>query len=116
MTTETTPFVLSCFECDAGDGIDSKEEAILQGWTDIDDDDSEDDTLWWTHLGRCPECMTYRELRDRRLFKRDTLREMRDAKREQVEHDRYEAQADEAHAVARETQEIDDEFDPDSET
>lgn len=52
----------------------------------------------------CDDCRTAAE-----------LQEMRDAKREQIEHDRYEAQADEAHALARETQEIDDEYDPEPE-
>ena len=43
--------------------------------------------------GLCPECVVQEE--------------MREAKREQLEHDRYEALADEEYADARE-QEIDD--------
>ena len=87
--SEPDPFVLLCNKCDAGDGIDSQEQAILKGWIEL----VEDDGLSWTWLGRCPKCMTKDE--------------MREAKREQREHDRYEEQADEAHAIARE-QEIDD--------
>lgn len=89
----TIPFVLSCHECDAGDGIDSQEQAVLHGWIDL----VEDDGLSWTWLGWCPECMTQLEQRD-----------MRDTKLMQIQHDRYEELSDEAHALARE-QENDDE-------
>lgn len=93
MSTNCVPFVLSCHDCDAGDGIDSWKEAILQGWIDL----VEDDGLSWTWLGVCPECLTQLEQRD-----------MRDTKLMQIQHDRYEELSDEAHAIARE-QEIDDE-------
>ena len=49
---------LVCIECDAGQGILSIEEAVAAGWMMIDADDtiSDDEELWWTHTGRCPDC------------------------------------------------------------
>lgn len=46
------PFVLSCWVCDAGDGITCKEEALALGWVDIERDDG----LSWNDIGACPEC------------------------------------------------------------
>lgn len=105
----TTPFVLSCMKCDAGDGIDSPEQATLQGWTNLDENEGPS----WTWLGECPDCAWEEHIRDQRLAKRDSLRDLRDAKREQIEHDRYEAQADEAHAIAREQETDDDDLESD---
>lgn len=51
--TVTGPFVLSCVGCDAGDGIDSKKQALKAGWTGIQPDPG---GLSWTWLGECPEC------------------------------------------------------------
>ncbi len=45
------PFVLSCAHCDA-DSPDTYEEAIQQGWVDI----QRDDGLSWNFLGICPAC------------------------------------------------------------
>jgi hypothetical protein len=45
------PFVLSCAFCDA-DSPDTYEEAIQQGWVDIQADDG----FSWNYLGICPAC------------------------------------------------------------
>jgi hypothetical protein len=47
------PFSLVCYECDAGEGIASEEEAMAEGWTEIE---------FARHLpqanfiGMCPDC------------------------------------------------------------
>jgi hypothetical protein len=46
------PFTLQCVECDAGMDIESPEQAIADGWTEIEEDF---DGLSWNYLGRCPE-------------------------------------------------------------
>ncbi len=46
------PFSLSCFECDAGDGVTGLIDAQHQGWTDLQYDDG----MSWNFLGMCPEC------------------------------------------------------------
>lgn len=42
-----------CTSCDAGQNIESLEQAIKEGWTQID---PEVDLLNATHIGLCPEC------------------------------------------------------------
>jgi hypothetical protein len=44
---------LACVFCDAGDEIQSIEEAIQSGWTKIQ---PVNDMAGTTHLGLCPEC------------------------------------------------------------
>lgn len=46
------PFVISC-GCGLGNGILSKEQAVLEGWTNI----YRDDGPCWNDLGTCPQCM-----------------------------------------------------------
>ena len=45
------PFVLACALCDV-DSPDTFEEAIQQGWVDIQFDDGRS----WNYLGICPTC------------------------------------------------------------
>lgn len=45
-------FSLSCVECDAGSGIESRSEAHAEGWTGIFYDDGPS----WNFLGMCPDC------------------------------------------------------------
>jgi len=52
------PFSLSCLDCDAGMEIDSREEAILLGWTGIN---AYPEGVGYTHLGSCPECVMEEE-------------------------------------------------------
>lgn len=54
---EALPFSLSCYDCDLGDGIDTREQAILLGWTRIIEEDGE----WFNYLGMCPECRKLEE-------------------------------------------------------
>jgi len=48
----THKFSPQSIECDAGMDIHSPEQAIADGWTDIEEDF---DGLSWNYLGRCPE-------------------------------------------------------------
>ncbi len=48
----TRPFSLQCVECDAGLDIESPEEAIAAGWTEIEEDF---EGISWNYLGCCPE-------------------------------------------------------------
>jgi len=49
----TRPFTLSCETCDAGMDIDTPEQALAEGWIEIDEDF---DGRSWNYLGLCPEC------------------------------------------------------------
>lgn len=60
-------FSLMCAVCDAGTGIQSREEAGQLGWTDLFRDDNKTrpwaeatprarDPRSWTWIGLCPEC------------------------------------------------------------
>ncbi len=49
----SVPFSLSCAGCDAGDEIDSAEEALEKGWTKI----NHCDAPFWNYLGDCPSCV-----------------------------------------------------------
>jgi hypothetical protein len=51
-TQEAPPFSLSCYDCDLGDGIDTREQGILAGWHEIVEEDGET----YNYLGWCPEC------------------------------------------------------------
>lgn len=46
------PFSLTCWHCEAGDGIATKAQAIACGWKDIVFDDGGS----WNFIGTCPEC------------------------------------------------------------
>jgi hypothetical protein len=50
-TPSPVPFTLACVSCDA-DSPETFEEAVQQGWTDIQPDDG----LGWNYLGICPAC------------------------------------------------------------
>lgn len=45
-------FSLTCRECDAGDGFNTRREAIAAGWIDIGYHDGPS----WNYLGHCPDC------------------------------------------------------------
>jgi hypothetical protein len=47
------PFTLVCLHCDAGMDIDSHEQAIAEGWTDID---YAPDLPMANYVGQCPDC------------------------------------------------------------
>lgn len=47
------PFSLVCSECDAGMGIASYEQAMAEGWTDID---YAPDLPMANFIGVCPDC------------------------------------------------------------
>lgn len=53
-------FRLACLYCDRGSDVSSAADAALDGWTNIEKDDSkwpgEDLCKFWTHLGLCPVC------------------------------------------------------------
>ncbi len=53
MAEPATPFVLTCQECDAGDGIECAEQALLLRWEWVLEDS---DGLSWNHIGLCPDC------------------------------------------------------------
>ena len=97
MNTDT-PFVLLCVECDAGDGIDTKEQAAALGWTDL----HEHDGMPWTWIGFCPACKRERDEHDSHLAAREA---MSAAKEEQRIHNGVEVKADEIKAAAREESE-----------
>jgi hypothetical protein len=49
----TRPFTLCCIECDAGVHIETPEQALAEGWIDIEEDFG---GLSWNYVGVCPEC------------------------------------------------------------
>ena len=49
----TLPFSLSCSICDAGLHIESPEQALAEGWIEIEEDSG---GLAWNYLGLCPAC------------------------------------------------------------
>lgn len=57
------PFSLVCLTCDLGAGIDSYEEALAGGWTDIC---YAPDLPMANFLGLCPECRQWQEDEERR--------------------------------------------------
>ncbi|MEZ6129184.1 MAG: hypothetical protein R3C59_10920 [Planctomycetaceae bacterium] len=57
------PFLsITCYDCDAGQHIASIEQALIEGWTEIEADEKLRVT---SHLGICPEC---RRAQDRELL------------------------------------------------
>lgn len=50
------PFVLACAHCDA-DSPDTFEQAIQQGWIEIERNDG----FSWNYLGICPSCRPHWE-------------------------------------------------------
>ena len=50
---QDVPFSLVCFNCDAGVQIESGEQAIAEGWTDIQYDP---DLSMANFIGVCPDC------------------------------------------------------------
>lgn len=58
-TNPDLPFSLSCHACDAGTEIMSFEQAVLEGWTGIEE---EVDGLSYNHVGLCPECRAEEEV------------------------------------------------------
>ncbi len=52
-TQVTREFSLCCNNCDAGTDIATPEQAIAEGWSDIEEDF---DGRSWNYLGTCPEC------------------------------------------------------------
>jgi hypothetical protein len=48
-------FSLVCFDCDAGMHIDSREQALNEGWSDIE---FAPDLSNANYLGLCPDCRT----------------------------------------------------------
>ena len=53
VTDTSIPFSIECFSCDAGTEIDSAEQAIAKGWTNIQPDNG----AAWNYLGDCPDCL-----------------------------------------------------------
>jgi hypothetical protein len=47
------PFSLVCSECDAGTNIESNDQAIAEGWTEID---YAPDLPMANFVGLCPDC------------------------------------------------------------
>ncbi len=52
-TQVTREFSLCCTGCDAGTDITTPEQAISEGWSNIEEDF---DGRSWNYLGMCPEC------------------------------------------------------------
>ncbi|MEK6258007.1 MAG: hypothetical protein AABP62_05245 [Planctomycetota bacterium] len=48
------PFSLVCYECDAGEGIVTEEEAMEEGWTEIEFARHQPQANF---IGFCPECV-----------------------------------------------------------
>ena len=46
-------FSLTCLQCDAGNEIQSEQEAERLGWQELK---SDPDGLAWTYVGVCPDC------------------------------------------------------------
>ena len=46
-------FSLVCYHCDAGMHIDSHEQAVVEGWTDIE---YYPDLPMANYIGNCPDC------------------------------------------------------------
>jgi hypothetical protein len=51
--TRDVPFSLVCSECDAGTNIQSHDQAIAEGWADID---YAPDLPMANFIGVCPDC------------------------------------------------------------
>jgi hypothetical protein len=51
--TTGTPFSLVCRECDAGMDIANHDQAVADGWSEID---YAPDLPMANHVGLCPEC------------------------------------------------------------
>jgi len=49
----THAFSLCCTGCDVGEGIATPEQAIAEGWSDIEEDFVGNS---WNYLGTCPVC------------------------------------------------------------
>ena len=47
------PFTLVCRDCDAGIGVDSQEQAVAEGWAEID---CAPDLPMANYVGCCPDC------------------------------------------------------------
>ena len=47
------PFSLTCGLCDAGQGIETQDEAEREGWRSITPDPT---GYWWNQVGVCPDC------------------------------------------------------------
>lgn len=58
------PFSLSCYQCDAGDDVVSKDQALVLGWHGVQRDTT---GLGWNDLGWCPDCSRLMQQRDREL-------------------------------------------------
>ena len=51
--TDNVPFSLVCSECDAGTHIESHDQAMAEGWADID---YAPDLPMANFIGLCPDC------------------------------------------------------------
>lgn len=58
--SDNVPFSLVCSECDAGMHLDSKEEALADGWTEIE---FAPDLPMANFIGLCPVCRREEEER-----------------------------------------------------
>ncbi len=47
-------FLLTCIYCDNGEQMETPEQAIAEGWCDIEEDC---EGTSWNYLGFCPICM-----------------------------------------------------------
>jgi len=54
-STQCTEFSLSCIACDAGADIASRDQAMRDGWRQLQFDPG---GLGWTWLGVCPDCLS----------------------------------------------------------
>ena len=52
------PFTLCCVSCDAGMEIETPEQAIAEGWTEIEE---AEDAPSSNYLGLCPRCQEQAE-------------------------------------------------------
>ena len=59
-TRKGTRFSLVCFTCDAGDHIDNREQAIAEGWTEIE---YGPDLPMAYYVGVCPHCRQAEQVR-----------------------------------------------------
>lgn len=58
-------FMMTCRECDDGYHLNSKKEALAEGWTEIVPDSPDHDGFGWTHTGLCKECHEFYEQEDK---------------------------------------------------
>lgn len=58
-------FSLTCTGCDNGQHIETRAQADLEGWHDIEEDQT---GLFWNYLGLCPECFL-REAQEELAFR-----------------------------------------------